>query len=206
MSGHLLLARHGQSIWNAEKRVTGSSDVALSPRGRDQAQRLADELADRPLAAVYASPLARARDTARLTAMRHGLGVVEVDALREMAFGVLEGRFRDERDPEAHAFWRARRAAPTTFRAPGGEDFERVFARVSPWVRSAVDAHRGATFLVVAHRNTNRMVLAAVLGWSFERAAAQRIRSDVFLDVDLDRASAIEVELAPRAPERGIAS
>ena len=64
----LLLVRHGQSAGNARRVFSGSADVPLTATGRAQAAALADRLAHEPIAAVYASPLSRARDTARPTA------------------------------------------------------------------------------------------------------------------------------------------
>ena len=62
----LLLARHGESVWNAEKRFQGHTDIALSDRGRAQAEALGRALRGYKVAAAYVSPFARARETAEL--------------------------------------------------------------------------------------------------------------------------------------------
>ena len=71
----LLLARHGETDWNRELRIQGSSDIELNELGRKQAQFLAQELTDVELDAIYSSDLSRARATAAAVAATHGLEV-----------------------------------------------------------------------------------------------------------------------------------
>lgn len=174
----ILLARHGQSEWNRCKRVTGQLDPELAPEGRAQALALAELLAGIRLSAVFASDLARSRETARPVAAAHGLEVQELAALRELHFGVLQGRFRDARDPAAAALWRARKADPLGFRPPKGETFAELSLRVGGAVRRILAVHLEGTVLIVGHRNTNRAILASLLGWSPEVAVAAAVRHD----------------------------
>src|SRR5687768_16876002 len=90
----LLLARHGETDWNRELRIQGSSDIALNDLGRDQARALAEELAELALDAIYSSDLRRARETAEAVAAQHGLDVRLDPRLRERAFGSWEGLTR----------------------------------------------------------------------------------------------------------------
>src|SRR5919112_3187296 len=94
----LLLARHGETDWNRELRIQGSSDIELNELGRRQAQGLAQELTDVDLDAIYASDLARARQTAEAVAATHGLEVKLDSRLRERSFGSWEGLTRDDLD------------------------------------------------------------------------------------------------------------
>jgi phosphohistidine phosphatase len=64
----LLLARHGQTEWNADRRFQGHTDVSLSPRGRAQAHALGRALRGRPVTAAYVSPMKRAVETAEILA------------------------------------------------------------------------------------------------------------------------------------------
>jgi broad specificity phosphatase PhoE len=105
------LARHGRSVWNEEGRVAGQLEAPISDVGRAQADNLASVLDGVRLHAVYSSPLARARETAQPTAARQALNVCVRSELRELHFGVLQGRYRDHRDPETVC--RAARAWPT---------------------------------------------------------------------------------------------
>ena len=87
----LYLIRHGESLGNVGGIVTGQSDVPLSERGREQARRVGEALADRPLSALYVSPLSRALDTARPVSEATGATIRPVDDLRELNCGLAEG-------------------------------------------------------------------------------------------------------------------
>src|SRR4029079_3482461 len=87
----ILLARHGETDWNVERRVQGHSDTPLNDTGRGQARALAEELAGEPIDAVYSSDLVRAHETARLVAEQRGLDVTAIRDLREKHFGTWEG-------------------------------------------------------------------------------------------------------------------
>jgi broad specificity phosphatase PhoE len=105
---HLMLVRHGESEWNAQRRYQGQSDVPLSALGRRQAELIAERLAGGKIDAVYASDLARAWETARPIAEKNGLKVISEPRLRELKFGVLEGLTFDEAQahyPEMMAAW-----------------------------------------------------------------------------------------------------
>jgi broad specificity phosphatase PhoE len=89
----LLLARHGETDWNAERRWQGHADLPLNERGRGQARALAEDLAaDERIDIVYSSDLARARETASIVADRLGLELVLEPDLREIAVGSRQGR------------------------------------------------------------------------------------------------------------------
>ena len=88
----VLLARHGQTDWNAAGKIQGVSDVPLNERGREQAAALAGRVLDAgAISAVYTSPLKRARETAEIIGRRLGLEPVPVGALTELNFGDWEG-------------------------------------------------------------------------------------------------------------------
>ena len=87
----LLLVRHGETDWNAPGRLQGHTDRPLSDYGREQARRLAEELAGEQFDAVYASDLARARETAEIVGERLQLPVVLDADLREKDWGTWEG-------------------------------------------------------------------------------------------------------------------
>ncbi len=79
----LLLVRHGETDWNADGRLQGQTDRPLSGFGREQARRLADELAAEDFEAIYSSDLARARETAEIVGARVGLPDMLDRRLRE---------------------------------------------------------------------------------------------------------------------------
>ena len=85
----ILLARHGQTSWNALGRLQGHTDIELNDVGREQARELAARLASAELTAVWASDLARARQTGEIVAAALGLAPPTVDPdLRERCFGL----------------------------------------------------------------------------------------------------------------------
>jgi broad specificity phosphatase PhoE len=165
----LLLVRHGATVLTAEDRFAGSSDPALSEEGREQARRLGERLREVPLAAVYASPMQRARDTAALIGEPQGVLPELLPPLRETDHGRWEGLTRDEvadRFPEEADAWER---DPYTFAPQGGETGLAVTARALPAVLSLVRSHPECTILVVSHKATIRLLLSALLGFDPRR-------------------------------------
>jgi probable phosphoglycerate mutase len=87
-----IFVRHGESTWNAERRVQGQTDVPLSETGLAQAREAATRIAGKPVGAVFASPLTRARHTAEIINESLGLSMTLIDDLMEARLGVLEGQ------------------------------------------------------------------------------------------------------------------
>lgn len=160
----LLLVRHCETEAAMRGRCYGRLDVRLSPEGRRQAEALGSALADVPLVAVYASPLARALDTAAAIAPRHGLEAIAVDGLRELDFGELEGLAYDEIRAERPGLYREWMEAPASVRLPGGESFGDLRARVLPVVSEIRARYEGEVVALVAHGGVVRVVLADALG------------------------------------------
>lgn len=176
----LYIARHGQSESNHQALITGQLDVALSPKGQQQAQAVAQCLRDVPLAAIYTSALQRTVQTARPTADDQHLPMTSLRGLDEIHLGVLQGRHRDERDPEAQALWAQWQADVWNFRVPGGEGFEGFTERVVQALRRIQARHAGQQVLIVGHRATNRVLLGSLFGWPRERWAELRLRNKFF--------------------------
>jgi len=173
----LLLARHGQTDWNATRRFQGSSDIGLSERGRAQAEALGRALGARRLAAAYVSPMQRARETAAIALGATAVPVIPVDELRELSLGGWEGRTVDEIRSEEGDPYLAWLRAPHDYPPPGGEPLDRVAARV----RSALDriaaAHGGDDeVLVIAHGGVISVYACDLLGSSFN--SLWRLRVD----------------------------
>lgn len=179
----IFLARHGLSAWNGTKRVSGQADPPLAAEGQMQAERLRRVLEHEPLTAIYSSSLSRAIQTACPAAEAHGLDIIRCDDLREQHHGILEGRFRDHRDPEAQRLWRERSAARYSYRLPGGESLADVEARVAPLLNEILQANRSGTILIVAHRNTNRVILRMLLGWTWSCVQNLRIRNSLLYEI-----------------------
>ncbi len=173
----ILLARHGETAWNAEGRYQGQADIALSPVGEAQARALGERLRAVPVTRAVASPLARAHRTAEL-ALGERIAMLATDAgLMEIAHGTWEGLLASEiheRDPDRLQAWRD---TPHDVLMPEGESLQHVFDRAWPaLVRAADGLGDDDTLLVVAHDAVNRVLLCHVLGipfgrlWTFRQA------------------------------------
>lgn len=173
----IVLARHGETPWNAEGRYQGQRDIPLSPVGEAQARALGDRIAALPVARAVASPLSRARRTAEI-ALGERASMLTTDAgLAEIAHGEWEGKLASEiraADPERLRAWRD---APETVRMPGGESLDEVMTRSwSALARACEGLADEDVVLVVAHDAVNRLIVARVLGlpiarmWSFRQA------------------------------------
>lgn len=176
----VLLARHGETPWNAEGRYQGQRDIALSPVGEGQAMSLGRRLADVTVTRAVASPLSRARRTAELALgeARRAMLALEPD-LAEIGHGDWEGLLASEireRDPERLRAWREDPAS-VQMPGPGGESLAQVAERAwRGFAKACEGLDAGDTLLVVAHDAVNRVILCQVLGlplarlWSFRQA------------------------------------
>jgi broad specificity phosphatase PhoE len=121
---------------------------------------LAEALRELPVAAVYSSPLDRARMTAEQIATRHGLQPVIVNDLREIDFGEAEGLGFDELPPDLQ---RGLLDNPTRVRFPGGETYAELRDRVVAALADVTVGHEGETVVAVSHAGAIRAALAAWL-------------------------------------------
>ena len=175
----LVLVRHGETVWHAENRYAGRSDVALTARGRAQAEPLARWAADARPALVVSSPLARARDTAAPAARAAGVALRTDPRLVEVDFGAGEGRHRAEMRAAFPQALEAFLAAPSSHPLPGGEPGADAVARALPPLCGYADeAGPDATVLVVAHQTLLRLVLCALLEIPLDRYRAVFPRLD----------------------------
>jgi broad specificity phosphatase PhoE len=165
----VFMVRHGATVLSAEDRFAGVTDVELSEEGREQARRLAERLSDEKIAAVYASPLGRTIETARILAAPQNLQVQTCDGFREISHGHWEGMRRrevEEKFPEEMAEWEK---DPYTFAPEGGESGLAVTARALPALIHLVREHPGENILIVSHKATIRLLLSSLLGFDSRR-------------------------------------
>ncbi len=161
----LVLWRHGRTEWNAAQRFQGHTDVALDDTGREQAARAARLLAALQPAAVVASDLRRAADTAGELARVTGLPVQADPRLRETYAGEWQGLTGDEIRARYADSWRVWAAGDVHVRPGGGETRLEVAERVVAAVREALDRTTEPGPLVVAtHGGAARVAIGALLG------------------------------------------
>ena len=165
MPTRIYLVRHGATVLTAEDRFAGSSEVPLSDEGRAQVAALAERLRCDALDAVYASPMGRTLETARIIGAPHGLEPRPEPDLREIDYGRWEGLTRDEVERDFAAEYEAWQEDPLTIAPEGGESGIQVLARALPVVRRIVQQHQHRSVLVVAHKGTNRLLVSSLLAF-----------------------------------------
>ncbi len=154
MSTRICFVRHGETDWNADKRIQGHTDIPLNANGRAQAMAAAFGLAHHRFAAIYSSDLARALATAHAAAERIGIEVSSVrvtPGLRERNYGIFQGLTVAEGAldyPEAHARYAVR---DPDYDFETGESLHQLAARVVATVENMVRHHAGETILAVTH-------------------------------------------------------
>ncbi len=178
----IYLARHGQTDWNAVRRLQGGTDVPLNDTGRAQAQALAARLDGVALDAIYSSALARSRETARVL---EGRAPIEALAgLNERSMGKFEGVYLDGRDPALEAEY-GRRTADPDDALDGGETTKAHLARVRATIEELLRRHPAGTILVIGHGGTNQLVLSVLLGLPLEQAERIRQANDEIYAIDI---------------------
>jgi probable phosphoglycerate mutase len=173
----LLLIRHGQTAYNAEGRAQGWLDTPLTPLGYRQAEATAAQLAGRPIAALYSSPLHRAMATALAIGAPHGLVPRPVTDLKEVHTGALSGRTWAEAAavfPEAVAAYRTAEEANPHPRhrelIPGWEPITVFLSRIWSAMSGIAAAHPRQTVAVVCHGGVlNAFLTHAMTGAGLER-------------------------------------
>lgn len=188
----LILARHGQSVWHRENRYAGVSDIDLTEQGHRQAAALADWCAAHPPAAVYCSPVRRARETAAPVGARLGLPVRMMDGLAEVDYGMAEGRTLAEVAADAPDVAAGFRADPVAHPFPGAEPPADAAARGAAALREIAARGADGPVLVVAHNTLFRLALCALTGIPLAGYRAVLPR--------LDNGARTEISLGPTGP------
>ena len=185
----ILLIRHGLNDYVKEHRLAGRTPgVHLNAEGLAQAAALAERLGSAALAAVYSSPLERARETAAPVAGRHGLTVQPLDGVLETDCGAWTGQTLDELSKDD--LWRQVQGCPSIFRFPGGESFVEIQARVVAAVESVRLAHPQQTVAVFSHADPIKLAVAFYLGMPL----------DLFQRIEVAPASITELVFEPCRP------
>ncbi len=166
----LILLRHGQTDWNQEGRFRGRADIGLNEVGCRQVELTARLVATKwDPAAIYCSPLHRARQTAEAIAQPLRLHERAHPGLLDIDYGAWQGLTLEEvrqRWPAALQAWFTR---PTKAPIPGGEVLETVQLRAMGTIGEIVNRHMAETIVVVGHTVVNRVILLGMLQLPLER-------------------------------------
>jgi len=183
----IIAVRHGETAWNVDTRIQGQLDIDLNDKGRWQAQRVAQALADEPIHRVYSSDLSRAHATARAIAQHASEPTArEVQlhtGLRERGFGTFEGQTWADIEtnwPEESRRWRQR---DPHFAPPGGETLVQLRERIASAVAALAAQHLGQQIVLVAHGGVMDMLyrlatsqdIGAPRTWELGNAAINRL-------------------------------
>lgn len=160
----LILIRHGETDWNVQKRYQGKTDIPLNENGRKQARQLASFLQDRPISAIYSSPLQRAKQTAEILKGKHPHPIIEFDHLMETGYGQFEGFTFDEvREKFADHLAIAEKLdhhERLKFRfVEGHESLEETALRASSCLQNIAMRHLGEEVIIVTHGGVIRSLI-----------------------------------------------
>jgi broad specificity phosphatase PhoE len=159
----LILARHGETVWNVEKIYRGRADVNLDEVGIKQAKLLGKYLSNWELEAIYSSSLRRALDTANIIDRYQKIGVYIAEGLIDFDYGEWQSLPEQEAKrlyPTLHNEWHNN---PHKVRMPGGESLEDVRRRAIEVVNDVLSKYQGSVVLV-SHRVVNKVLICFLLG------------------------------------------
>jgi len=179
----VIAVRHGETAWNVDTRIQGQLDIGLNDTGLWQAGRVAQALEEEPIAAIYASDLSRAWQTAQAIGQPRGLGVAAEPGLRERAFGLFEGRTFADIDASLPAQARLWRTRDPEFTPDGGESLLTFRDRITDTATRLAALHPGELVVLVAHGGVMDVLYRAATGqelqaprtWELGNAAINRL-------------------------------
>jgi len=181
----MVLLRHGQSIWNAENKFTGWTNVDLSKKGEEEANSAGEKLAEIKFDIIHTSELIRAQRTAEIVMLHNTASdnppTRHDQRLNERHYGSLQGLDKDETRAkfgaeQVHIWRRSFDIAP-----PDGESLEMCAERTLPYLMEEIepDLLAGKNVLVAAHGNSLRSIVMSIENLSPEEILAVEIPTGV---------------------------
>lgn len=169
MNTKILIIRHGETAWNRGKIFRGTYNIPLNENGRKQARLAAQALENIRIDAAYTSPLSRAKETAEIVSVPHGISPEVHDGFIDMDYGEWTGKADSEVArlwPDAHADWTAK---PHTVRPPGGTTLQEVFNNSFAAMEELAEEHDHQTIAIFTHRVVNKVLIIGALSLGLER-------------------------------------
>ena len=159
----IILVRHGENEWVKKHRLAGwIPGVHLNEKGHEQAQALAERLADLPVTAVYSSPVIRCIETAEYISKTHNKEIIELEDVGEVRYGDWEGK--KIRKLARLPLWRVVQFFPSRMRFPNGEALREVQFRAIQALETVSEKHPNEIIVVASHADLIKLVLAHYLG------------------------------------------
>ena len=161
---HICFIRHGETTWNAERRMQGHIDIPLNTTGMGQAKRLANALTQTKYSfdAIYSSDLERALHTANVVANALSLAVQTTPQLRERNVGQLQGLLLSEAPILLPEIWQSHIARELDHDLGGGESIRAFHQRMQGVLELLLRQHRGQSILAVSHGGSLDMIYRIV--------------------------------------------
>ena len=162
--GQIYLVRHGETAWNKAKIFRGRRDIPLDEQGRLEAACATRALREVPLAALYSSPLSRARETAETIAAGRGLAVVVDEAFTDIDYGEWTEYWDTEARRKFGDQYRQWKESPHLVKFPGGESLDDVRRRAAPRLMELARQNPEGTIALVSHRVVLKLLLCEAKG------------------------------------------
>ena len=161
----IYIVRHGETVWNANNLLQGSTDIELNEYGRALAGETGENLETVKFDKIYSSPLIRAYETACLIRGHRNIPIIRDERLRELCFGVNEGKnfselLKDESTPFCHFFKR-----PELYQAPEkGETLEQICDRAAEFMQEVIEPQKDRLerVMIVAHGAMNKAIMCHI--------------------------------------------
>ena len=159
----LYFMRHGETVWNTERRYQGMTDIELSEEGLRQAECAAKRFKNIKIDKIYASPLKRAMKTAEKIAAEKGLEIISEDNFREIHFGEWEGKTVPELTEKYGESYTNFIREPHKYGFPGEGSVENVINRIKPGIDRLIAEEEG-NVLIVSHGGIIRLMIMYIMG------------------------------------------
>lgn len=194
----IYIVRHGETVWNANKLLQGNTDIELNENGRALAGETGANLEKVPFQTIFASPLIRAYETACLIRGHRNIPIVRDDRIKELSFGVYEGKnfeelLQNENDPFCNFFKK-----PECYEPPkNGETFEHLCARGAEFMKTVIEPlyQSNERVMIVAHGAINKAIMCHVKQHSiahFWEGGLQTNCNVIILNYDGERYEVLE--------------
>lgn len=158
------LVRHGETLWNAERRIQGQSDSPLTDKGETQARQVAERAKALGITHIITSDLGRTRRTAEIIADICGCDVTLEPRLRELNMGVLERRPLDSLTEEEEGWRRQLVNGTADGRIPEGESMQELSGRMHAALAACLELPEGSRPLLVSHGMALGCLVSTILG------------------------------------------
>lgn len=178
------LVRHGETQWNAERRIQGQSDSPLTAKGESQAVQVGERVRTYGITHVIASDLGRTRRTAEIIADACGCGVTLDARLRELDMGVLEQRHLDSLSAQEEEWRRLVVNGTPDGRIPEGESMQELSERMFAGLSACLDLPAGSRPLLVSHGIALGCLVSTILGLPAHAERRLRLRNCSISRVD----------------------